>query len=135
MERLIFHVDVNSTYLSWEAARRVAAGEEDLRLIPSAISGDPENRTGVILAKSIPAKKYGVRTGEPVAMALRKCPHLVLAWPDFWLFVIRMYFQQAEHNPPHIHAIYGEHTAAISIQDGSVLEGALPSKALEMVKE
>lgn len=86
MERLIFHVDVNSAYLSWEAARRVAAGEEDLRLISSAISGDPENRTGVILAKSIPAKKCGVRTGEPVAMALRKCPHLVLARPDFRLY-------------------------------------------------
>ena len=86
MERLIFHVDVNSAYLSWEAARRVAAGEEDLRLISSAISGDPENRTGVILAKSIPAKKYGVCTGEPVAMALRKCPHLVLARPDFRLY-------------------------------------------------
>lgn len=86
MERLIFHVDVNSAYLSWEAARRVTAGEEDLRLLPSAISGDPGNRTGVILAKSIPAKKYGVRTGEPVAMALRKCPHLVLARPDFRLY-------------------------------------------------
>lgn len=86
MERLIFHVDVNSAYLSWESARRVAAGEEDLRLLPSAISGNPENRTGVILAKSIPAKKYGVRTGEPVAMALRKCPHLVLARPDFRLY-------------------------------------------------
>lgn len=86
MERLVFHVDVNSAYLSWEAARRVAAGEEDLRLISSAISGDPENRTGVILAKSIPAKKSGVRTGEPVALALRKCPHLVLARPDFRLY-------------------------------------------------
>ena len=86
MERLIFHVDVNSAYLSWKAARRVAAGEEDLRLISSAISGDPENRTGVILAKSIPAKKSGVRTGEPVALALRKCPHLVLARPDFRLY-------------------------------------------------
>ena len=86
MERLIFHVDVNSAYLSWEAARRVAQGGEDLRLIPSAIGGDPENRTGVILAKSIPAKKYGVRTGEPVAMALKKCPELVLARPDFRLY-------------------------------------------------
>ncbi len=57
MERLIFHVDVNSAYLSWEAARRVANGEEDIRLIPSAVGGDREKRTGVILAKSIPAKK------------------------------------------------------------------------------
>ena len=86
MSRLVFHIDVNSAYLSWEAARRVAAGEADLRLIPSAIGGDREKRTGVILAKSIPAKKFGIRTGEPVAMALRKCPELVLARPDFALY-------------------------------------------------
>ena len=86
MQRLIFHVDVNSAFLSWEAARRVANGEPDLRLIPSAIGGDRGKRTGVILAKSIPAKKFGVTTGEPVAMALRKCPQLVLAKPDFGLY-------------------------------------------------
>ena len=87
MRKLIFHIDVNSAYLSWEAARRVRNGEPDLRLIPSAIGGDPEKRTGVILAKSIPAKKYKITTGEPVAMALRKCPDLVLAKPDFKLYV------------------------------------------------
>ena len=87
MRKLIFHIDVNSAYLSWEAARRVANGEPDLRLIPSAIGGDPEKRTGVILAKSIPAKKFKITTGEPVAMALRKCPDLVLAKPDFKLYV------------------------------------------------
>lgn len=86
MQQLIFHVDVNSAFLSWEAARRVAIGEDDLRLIPSAIGGDRDKRTGVILAKSIPAKKLGVTTGEPVAMALRKCPQLVLAKPDFRLY-------------------------------------------------
>ena len=86
MEKLIFHIDVNSAFLSWEATRRVKQGEEDIRLIPSAIGGDREKRTGVILAKSIPAKKYGIRTGEPVAMALRKCPDLFLARPDFRLY-------------------------------------------------
>ena len=86
MERLIFHIDVNSAFLSWEATRRVSLGEEDIRLIPSAIGGDREKRTGVILAKSIPAKKFGIRTGEPVAMALRKCPDLFLARPDFRLY-------------------------------------------------
>ena len=84
--RLIFHVDVNSAFLSWEAARRVRHGETDLRLIPSAIGGDRESRRGVILAKSIPAKKYGVITGEPIAAALRKCPELYLANPDFQLY-------------------------------------------------
>lgn len=85
MDRLIFHVDVNSAFLSWEAARRVSRGERDLRLIPSAIGGDAERR-GVILAKSIPAKKYGIKTGEPVAAAKRKCPELYLARPDFGLY-------------------------------------------------
>ena len=86
MARLVFHVDVNSAFLSWEAARRVARGEDDLRCIPSAIGGDREKRTGVILAKSIPAKAFGIKTGEPVAQALRKCPDLVLAPPDFRLY-------------------------------------------------
>lgn len=86
MERLIFHVDVNSAYLSWESARRVAQGQQDLRTIPAVIGGDREKRTGVVLAKSIPAKKLGIRTGEPIAMALRKCPDLVTAQPDFKLY-------------------------------------------------
>lgn len=86
MTPLIFHVDVNSAFLSWEAARRVANGEADIRLIPSAIGGDREKRTGVVLAKSIPAKKYGIKTGESIAMALRKCPDLFLAKPDFRLY-------------------------------------------------
>lgn len=86
MDRLIFHVDVNSAFLSWEAAKRVANGEQDLRLIPAAIGGDREKRTGVVLAKSIPAKKFGIKTGEPIGMALRKCPDLVLARPDFRLY-------------------------------------------------
>ena len=53
----------------------------------------------------------------------------------FYGIVIRMYFQQSEHNPPHIHAIYGDNVAAISIKDGKILEGFLPKKALEMVLE
>lgn len=86
MANLIFHVDVNSAFLSWEAARRVENGEEDIRLIPSAIGGDREKRTGVVLAKSIPAKKLGIKTGEPIGSALRKCPDLFLAKPDFRLY-------------------------------------------------
>lgn len=86
MRKLVFHVDVNSAFLSWEASKRVAEGQDDIRLIPSAIGGDPEKRTGIILAKSIPAKKYGIETGEPVALALRKCPNLYIAKPDFLLY-------------------------------------------------
>ncbi len=86
MRRLIFHIDVNSAFLSWEAAKRVSNGESDIREIPSAIGGDRDRRTGVILAKSISAKKAGVKTGEPIGMALSKCPDLFLAKPDFALY-------------------------------------------------
>jgi len=86
MERLIFHVDVNSAYLSWEAVRHLARTGVDLRSIPAAVGGSREKRTGIILAKSIPAKKLGIKTGEPVSMALRKCPDLFLAKPDFRLY-------------------------------------------------
>ena len=70
MERLIFHIDVNSAFLSWESARRVKQGLQDLRDIPACIGGDPKKRTGIVVAKSIPAKKYGIQTGEPMAMAI-----------------------------------------------------------------
>ena len=46
-----------------------------------------------------------------------------------------MYFQQSEHNPPHIHALYGDDIAAVEIQTGDILEGNLPPKALSMVRE
>ena len=48
---------------------------------------------------------------------------------------IRMYFIQAEHNPPHIHAVYGSYTAEITIADGRILEGRLPSKARHLGQE
>lgn len=86
MQRLIFHVDVNSAFLSWEAVKRVKQGLPDLREIPSCIGGDPKKRTGIVVAKSIPAKKYGVQTGEPVGLALQKCPDLVCVPSDFALY-------------------------------------------------
>lgn len=87
MDRLIFHIDVNSAFLSWESARRVKMGLSDLRDIPACIGGDPKKRTGIVVAKSIPAKKYGIETGEPVSMALRKCPDLVVVKGDFELYI------------------------------------------------
>ena len=86
MKRLIFHVDVNSAFLSWTAMKMVENGGMDIRQIPAAIGGNREKRTGIILAKSIPAKKMGVTTGEPIASALRKCPQLVVLPPDFFLY-------------------------------------------------
>ena len=53
----------------------------------------------------------------------------------FYGIIIRMYFLQNEHNPPHIHAIYNDDVAAIDFMTGNVLEGHLPPKALAMVQE
>lgn len=84
---IIFHIDVNSAYLSWTAVEQLKNGAEvDLRTIPSIIGGDQKSRHGVVLAKSVPAKKYGICTGEPVANAFRKCPNLVTAPPDHKLY-------------------------------------------------
>lgn len=83
-EKLIFHVDVNSAFLSWEAVERLKYPEQfpeitvDLRTIASAVGGDRSKRRGIILAKSVPAKKYGIKTGEPITDALKKCPQLVI---------------------------------------------------------
>lgn len=53
----------------------------------------------------------------------------------FYGIVIRMYFLDSEHNPPHIHAIYGEDTAAIDLRTGEILDGYLPKRATAMVLE
>ena len=88
-ERVIFHVDANSAFLSWSAAYRVKVlGEEkDLREVPSVVAGDKESRHSIILAKSTPAKKYGIQTGEPLFQALEKCPNLEVIQPDYELYV------------------------------------------------
>lgn len=84
---IIFHIDVNSAFLSWSALAQLEAGSEtDLRLIPSIVGGDMSTRHGVVLAKSIPAKAYGITTGEPVINAFRKCPGLVSVAPDHRLY-------------------------------------------------
>ena len=71
MEHIIFHIDVNSAYLSWSALSLLEKGSKtDLRQIPAIIGGDMEKRHGVVLAKSIPAKKYGIVTGEPIVNAM-----------------------------------------------------------------
>jgi DNA polymerase-4 len=88
-ERVIFHVDANSAFLSWSAVYRLKVlGEtEDLREVPSVVAGDKESRHSIILAKSGPAKKYGIQTGEPLFQALEKYPKLRIVEPDYPLYV------------------------------------------------
>lgn len=77
-----FHIDANSAFLSWSAAYRVnVLGEKtDLRLIPGIVGGDQEKRHGIVLAKSKPAKKFGIKTGEAIVTAKQKCP-------GFYMFI------------------------------------------------
>ena len=86
--RVIFHIDVNSAYLSWTAAYMLQQGASlDIREIPSIVGGDPVTRHGIVLAKSIPAKKFKIQTGESVYAALQKCPDLYIAPPKYDLYM------------------------------------------------
>ena len=81
--RIIFHIDVNSAFLSWTAVKKVLEGQPDIRLVPSVISGDPKDRRSIIAAASMPAKKLGIKAAMPVSMALRICPTLVIVRGDW----------------------------------------------------
>lgn len=86
-DRVIFHIDVNSAFLSWSAIYRLSKGDSiDLRKVPSVVGGDEKERRGVVLAKSIPAKKYGIVTGEPILNAKKKCPELLVISPSFSVY-------------------------------------------------
>ena len=87
MNQIIFHIDVNSAYLSWTAVEQLKNGAtEDIREIPAIIGGNQESRHGIVLAKSVLAKKCGIVTGEPVAHALRKCPELKIYPPNHKMY-------------------------------------------------
>lgn len=87
MDSIIFHIDVNSAYLSWTAVEQLKNGQtEDIRQIPAIIGGNQQSRHGIVLAKSVPAKRFGIVTGEPVAHALRKCPDLKMYPPNHKMY-------------------------------------------------
>ncbi len=83
LSRVIFHIDVNSAFLSWTAVKLVMEGAQDIRLVPSVVSGDPGDRRSIIAAASMPAKKLGIRAAMPVTKALRLCPQLVIVRGDW----------------------------------------------------
>jgi DNA polymerase-4 len=86
-EKIIFHIDVNSAFLSWSAVDALKNGEViDIREIPSVIGGDEESRRGVVLAKSDLAKTYGIITGESLFSARKKCPNLKVVSPSFTIY-------------------------------------------------
>ena len=87
MERKILHVDVNNAFLSWTAIDRLKHGETlDLRMVPSIIGGDEEKRRGIVVAKSNVAKKFGIQTAEPIYMARKKCPSIIIVPGDHEIY-------------------------------------------------
>ena len=99
MDRIILHCDCNCFYASCELLSR-----PELRQLPVAVCGDPTERHGIILAKSDPAKKCGVRTGETIGSALEKCPNLILLPPDGEKYV---YYSRR------MRAMYAEYTSQV----------------------
>ena len=98
---IFFHIDVNSAFLSWTALELLEQGsEQDIRTIPSIVGGDTQTRHGIVLAKSIPAKAYGIQTAEPVVNALRKCPNLTIVPPNH-----EMYRQRSKRLMEHLSQI------------------------------
>ena len=92
MKQIIFHIDVNSAFLSWTAVEQLKNGADfDIREIPAIIGGDQQSRHGIVLAKSVSAKKFGIVTGEPVAHALQKCPNIRMFPPNH-----KMYHEYSE---------------------------------------
>lgn len=86
---IIYHIDVNSAFLSWTAVKRLRDNPEalDIRTIPAVIGGDEKKRHGIVLAKSVPAKAYGIQTGEPLVQTRKKCPDILIVPPDFATYV------------------------------------------------
>lgn len=137
MKTVIFHIDVNAAFLSWEAVYRLyhKGGTEDLREIPSAVAGDAGLRRGIILAKSIAAKRYDIKTGESIPEAKRKCPGLTLVPPNYNLYercsaafiqILREYSDVVEQ--------YSIDEAYVDMSASCRLFGE-PERAAEMIKD
>ena len=95
-DRVILHADCNNFFASCECLER-----PELRTVPMAVAGDPENRVGVVVAKNELAKKFGVKTTDTVYAAKKKCPGIVFVPPrhDYYSRISRL-----------VNAVYCEYT-------------------------
>ena len=88
MKRIIFHIDVNNAFLSWTAVDLLNKGHKvDIRNTIAIIGGDETNRKGIVLAKSMPAKKYGIVTAETIYSAKSKCRRLDIYPPNYKFYL------------------------------------------------
>ena len=87
MNRIIFHIDVNNAFLSWTAVDLLNQGYKyDIRDSYAVIGGDESARKGIVLAKSMPAKKLGIKTAETLFSARKKCPVLRVYKPNYKMY-------------------------------------------------
>ena len=87
MERQILHVDVNNAFLSWTAVEMIKNGSHiDIREIPAIIGGDESKRSGIVLAKSMKAKEFGIKTADTIYQAKKKCPNLKIYSGNFQVY-------------------------------------------------
>lgn len=95
-ERVILHLDINHCYAQIEEMLH-----PELRFIPMVVGGDPEKRHGIILAKNLLAKKFGIKTGEPLRDAMKKCPGLT---------VVPVHFEEYKYYTEKVKDIYRDYT-------------------------
>ena len=87
MERQILHVDVNNAFLSWTAVDMLNKGSKiDIREIPAIIGGDESKRSGIVLAKSMKAKEFGIKTADTIYQARIKCPKIKVFPSNFKVY-------------------------------------------------
>ena len=87
MERQILHVDVNNAFLSWTAVEMIKNGSHiDIREIPAIIGGDESKRSGIVLAKSMKAKEFGIKTADTIYQAKKKCHNLKIYSGNFQVY-------------------------------------------------
>ena len=85
--RQILHVDVNNAFLSWTALDMLKNGSKiDIREIPAIIGGDESKRSGIVLAKSMKAKEFGIKTAETIYQAKMKCPGIQIFPSNFKIY-------------------------------------------------
>ena len=120
-DRIIFHADCNNFFASCECLER-----PELRDVPMAVAGDPENRVGVVVAKNELAKKYGVRTTDTVYQAKKKCPGIVFVPPR------HHYYGKISRLVNAIYCEYTEYVEPASIDESYLdVTRALPFYGLE----
>ena len=144
MAHIIFHIDVNSAFLSWSAveelnkARQEGRTAVDLRTVPAIVGGDVKQRRGIVTAASIPAKKLGIRTAQPVVDAFRLCPDLIVVKSDFGLYRARSRELMAllrEYSPVLQQMSFDECFLDVTELTAGESDGQIRKKALHLAHE